>query len=108
MSSISKEQVEHIAKLARIELAEEEKEKFTKELSSILDYVKKLTKADISKAKRIAQITGLDNVMREDEFTPTSRRGRQKIENRKQKVEKLLKEAPQRKGDYIKVPKILE
>ena len=105
---ISKKQVEHIAKLARMELTEEEKEKFTKELSSILGYVEKLGKADTSKAKIIAQITGLENVMSEDEFTPTSRRGRQKTENRKQKVKKLLKEAPSKKGDYIKVPKILE
>ncbi len=100
MPSISKKQVEHIAKLARIELTEEEKEKFTKELSSILGYVEKLGKADTSKAKIIAQITGLENVMREDK--------QQKTENRKQKVKKLLKEAPSKKGDYIKVPKILE
>ncbi len=97
---ISKKQVEHIAKLARIELTEEEKEKFTKELSSILDYVEQLDKVDVAKIKGISQVTGLENVTREDE--------QQKIENRKQKVEKLLKEAPSKKGDYIKVPKILE
>ena len=97
---ISNEQVEHIAKLARIELIEKEKEKFFKELSSILDYVEKLAKADTSKVGRIAQITGLENAMREDKA--------QKTENRKQKTEKLLKEAPKRKGDYFKVPKILE
>ena len=97
---ISKKQVEHIAKLARIELTEEEKEKFTKELSSILDYVEQLDKVDTSKVKSLSQVTGLESVMREDE--------QQKIENRKQKVEKLLKEAPSKKGDYVKVPKILE
>lgn len=97
---ISKDQIEHIAKLARMELTEEEKEKFFKELSSILDYIEQLNKVDTSKVKGLSQVTGLESVMREDKA--------QKIENRKQKVEKLLKEAPRRKGDYFKVPKILE
>lgn len=97
---IDKEQVEHIAKLARIELTEEEREKFTKDLSSILGYVGKLNEVNTEKVKPISQITGLESVIREDE--------QQKIENRKQKTEKLLKEAPKRKGDYFQVPKILE
>lgn len=97
---ISKEQVEHIARLARIELTEEEKERFTKELSSILDYVNQLNKVDTSKIEGISQVTGLESIMRED--------GCQKTENRKEKAEKLLKEAPQRKGDYIQVPKVFE
>lgn len=102
---ISKEKVKHIAKLARIELTEEEKEKFTKELSSILGYVEKLAKADTSGAKRIAQITGLENVMREDE----TRGKRQETKDKKQEIRnKLLKEAPSKKGNYFKVPKILE
>ncbi len=112
MSNISKEQalkqkaeklsvgqVEHIAELARIELTEKEKEKFTKDLSSILDYVEKLNQIDTSEVEPIAQVTGLENVMREDK----------EIKSPKSKVQsKLLKEAPSKKGDYIKVPKILE
>lgn len=97
---ISKEKIEHVAKLARIELTEKEKEKFTKELSSILDYIEQLNKVDTSKVKGISQVTGLENVVRDDE--------QQKIENKKEKREKLLKQAPERKGDYIRVPKILE
>jgi len=96
---IDKKTVEHIAKLARIELTEKEKEKFFKELSSILDYVEKLSKVDTSKIEGISQITGLENVMREDGLT----------RNKKQETRnKLLKQAPKRKGDYFKVPKILE
>ena len=92
-------QVEHIAKLARIELTEKEKEKFTKDLSSILDYVEKLNEVDTSKVEPIAQVTGLENVMREDK----------EIKSPKSKVKsKLLEQAPSRKGDYVKVPKILE
>jgi len=95
---ISKEQVEHIAKLARIELTEKEKEKFSMELSSILDYIDKLNKVDTSKVKAISQITGMENIYREDEI-------RAKDIDIK---DKILKNAPSKKGDYFKVPKILE
>jgi len=95
---ISKEQVEHIAKLARIELTEKEKEKFAIELSSILDYIDKLNKVDTSKVKAISQITDLKNIFREDEVRVKEKDTRDKI----------LKNAPSKKGDYFKVPKILE
>jgi aspartyl-tRNA(Asn)/glutamyl-tRNA(Gln) amidotransferase subunit C len=96
---ITKKQVEHMAKLARMELTEKEKEKFTKELSSILDYFKQLNKVDTSKVDGISQVTGLENVVREDE----------KIRSTKSEIRnKILKQAPNRKGDYYKVPKILE
>ncbi len=97
MSSISKKQVEHIAKLARIELTNQEKEKFTKELSSILDYVEQLNKVDTKDIESIKQITGLKDVMRKDE-----------AKKREKTKDKLLKNVPIKKDDYIKVPKILE
>jgi len=94
---IDKQQIEHIAKLARIELTEEEKEKFTKELSSVLDYVNQLNKVDTSKIEGISQVTGLENIIRED------------MEDKiRDKRYKLLNEAPKRKEDYIQVPKVLE
>ena len=96
---ISKKQIEHIAKLARVELTEKEKKKFGKELSLILAYVEKLKKVNTSKIKDMVQATGLENVMREDE----------KIKSQKLKVQNnLLEQAPKRKGDYFQVPKILD
>ena len=95
---ISKKQVEHMAKLARIELTDQEKEKFTKELSSILDYVKQMNKVDTKNIEPIKQITESENVVRNDES---------RIKNHELK-NKLLKQAPKRKQDYFKVPKILE
>jgi len=95
---LSKEQVEHIAKLARIELTEKEKEKFSTELSSILDYIDKLNQAETGKIAAIAQITGLKNISRNDDSG---------IKNQELR-EKILKAAPSRKDDYFKVPKILE
>jgi len=99
MSSISKETIEHIAKLARIELTEKEKEKFSNELSSILNYVEKLNEVDTESVKAIQQITGLNNITRSD------------IEIRNPKSEirnNILNEASSKKDNYFKVPKILE
>lgn len=95
---ISKKQVEHIAKLARIELTEKEKEKFSTELSSILEYIDKLNRVDTSKVEPTSQVTGLENEFRNDEQRDKDRESGNKI----------LKEAPVKKGDYFKVPKILE
>jgi aspartyl-tRNA(Asn)/glutamyl-tRNA(Gln) amidotransferase subunit C len=92
-----KEQVEHIAKLARIELTEKEKGKFSDELSSILDYVDKLNKVDTKNIKPIQQITGLENIVRKDEINHELRIN-----------DKLLDGAPDKKDNYYKVPKIFE
>ena len=97
-SRINLEQVEYIAKLAKIELTEKEKEKFSIELSSILDYIDKLNQVDTSKIEQISQVTGLENKTRGDESRVGSRESRDKI----------FEEAPAKKGGYFKVPKILE
>ena len=96
---IDKEQVKHIAKLARIRLNEKEVEKFKRELSSVLDYVEKLKEVDTENVEPISQVTGLENVMRED--IPAR-------DKKKERRNKLIKQAPRRKGDYFKVPRILE
>ena len=96
---ISKQTIEHMAKLARVNLTDEEKERFTKELSSILNYIDKLSEVDTSNVERIGQITGLETVVREDEPLKVKDEETQK---------KILKEAPNKKGDYFQVPKILE
>jgi len=67
VTKISKEQVEHIAELARIGISEEEKQKFQENLGSILDYIDKLQKVDVSGVEPIAHISGLENQTRKDE-----------------------------------------
>jgi len=95
---ISKEQVEHIAELARIELSDKEKEKFSQELSSILDYINKLSQLDLARTESVSQVTGLKNIFRKDE-----------AENKDPNTaEEILRLAPARKGKYFKVPKILD
>lgn len=63
--------VSHVAKLANLTLKPEEKEKFEKQLSEILSYVEKLKEVDTKNVETSSQVTGLENVTREDETTPS-------------------------------------
>ncbi|HMR01645.1 MAG TPA: Asp-tRNA(Asn)/Glu-tRNA(Gln) amidotransferase subunit GatC [Candidatus Gracilibacteria bacterium] len=63
---LSNEEVQHIAKLARLGLKEEETKKFAKQLNDILDYVKLLEEVDTKDVPLTSQVTGLENVSRED------------------------------------------
>ncbi len=63
---ISKDEVKHIAALARVGLNEEEIEKFSQDLSSILDFVEQLKEVDVAGIEPTAHITGLVNRTRDD------------------------------------------
>lgn len=65
-AKLTKEQVLHIAKLAKLTLSEKEIIKFQKQLSDILGYIEVLNELDTSKVKPTSQVTGLENVLRED------------------------------------------
>lgn len=94
---ISKKEVQHIAKLARLGLTEIEIKKFQKELSSILDYFEKLKEVDVSKAKPTRHQILLKNIMRED---------KEKLRIKNPKSKKLLDLAPETKNGYLKVKSI--
>lgn len=64
--ALSKSEVEHIAKLARLGLSDDEKDKFASQLSSILDYVEQLGSVATDGVEPTAQTTGLENVYRAD------------------------------------------
>ncbi len=64
---ISKDEVQHIAKLARVHLSAKEVEKFQHELSAILDFVGQLSEVDTSGVEPTRQTTGLESVLRKDE-----------------------------------------
>lgn len=68
MTQLTADQVRHIAKLARLSLSEEEVTKFAKELTSILGYVDMLREVDTEGVEPTAQVTGQENVLREDEI----------------------------------------
>ncbi|HLD01929.1 MAG TPA: Asp-tRNA(Asn)/Glu-tRNA(Gln) amidotransferase subunit GatC [Patescibacteria group bacterium] len=59
--------VAHIAKLANLSVTSDEEKKFETQLSSVLDYIKRLEEVDVSGVEPTSQITGLENVFREDE-----------------------------------------
>ncbi len=91
--TLTRDEVLHLAKLCRIDLTDEEVDRFTLQLSGVLDYVGKLREVDVDVAKEaVANITGLENVMREDELhgcTPEER-------------ERILAQFPMREGDLLK------
>ena len=72
MTRLTPAQVRHIAALARLKLSDEEVDRFTTELTSILSYVDKLQQVDTKGIPTTAQITGLSTVLREDEVCPLS------------------------------------
>ena len=94
---INKKDVQHIAQLARLGLTSAEVDKFRKELSSILDYVEKLKKIDVSKIEPTSHPRLVENVMRGDGVRSS------KFEVRR----KLVKMAPETKKGYIKVKSVL-
>lgn len=93
---ISKEEVKHIAKLARLGLTRDEIDKFQKDLSSILDYFEKLKEMDVSQVQATSHSIKIENVMRNDE-------------SQKSKVQssKLMELAPEIKSGYLKVKSVL-
>ncbi len=94
---LSREQVIHIANLARLDLTEEEIKKMQKDLAGILDYIDQLNKVDISGVNLSKAEFALENVLRKDKANPES----------EEVVENMLVQAPAREGSHIKVKEIL-
>lgn len=91
---ISKEEVKHIAKLARLELTDEEINKMQKDLSEILGYFDLLKKAPA--ATKETKAKNATNVLRKDEVISSY-----------DKRDEIIGAAPDKKDDYIKVKAIL-
>lgn len=107
---LTKKEVEHIAFLAKLGLTEEEKEKFRKELSAILEYVNKLDEVDVSGVEPMAGGTDLTNITRNDEplfeIKEEGALKKEEIEAIKEAAE-LVNAAPHKQDEYVKVRKIL-
>ena len=61
--------IEHLAKLARLKLTDEEKEKFSNQMGTIIEYIEKLGELDTKNVEPTANVLGLSNVFREDVVT---------------------------------------
>ncbi|MDH7478648.1 MAG: Asp-tRNA(Asn)/Glu-tRNA(Gln) amidotransferase subunit GatC [Syntrophomonadaceae bacterium] len=92
---ITRQQVEHVAWLARLELSEEEKELYTTQLNSILEYMRKLDRLETSGVEPMAHVLPVHNVFRPDEVQPS-------IDQ-----EDALENAPDRQGEFFRVPRIV-
>jgi len=88
--------VRKVAKLARLELSEDEIEEFTVQLSAILDYMEKMNELDTSNVEPLAHCLPISNRFRDDNVKASLG------------TEKTLANAPQRDGEFFKVPKILD
>lgn len=93
---ISKEEVERVAKLARLEITDAEKEVFSKHLSSILTYMDKLKTLNTEGVEPTATVLEQTNVFREDKARPSL------------PAEKALANAPESGDWFFVVPKIIE
>lgn len=70
MATLSPEDVRHIAKLARLDLSDQEVEQFSGQLTNILSYVEQLQKVKTDGVTPTEQVTGLKNALRPDEIRP--------------------------------------
>jgi aspartyl-tRNA(Asn)/glutamyl-tRNA(Gln) amidotransferase subunit C len=92
MPAIDREQVRHVAHLARLELSEEDLERFGGQLNAILDAVSKVSELDLDDVPPTSHPLDLVNVWAEDEPRPCL------------PVEEALANAPDREGDFLRVP----
>ena len=93
---ISKEQVRHVAKLARLEITEAEQEAFSRQLGSILTHIEQLKSWDTTGIEPTSTVLDQTNVFREDQTKLSL------------PVEQALANAPDSEGGYFRVPRILE
>ena len=96
MAKLNREDVLKLAHLARLDLTDEEVEEFSQELSEILQYVEQLQDVDVSGLKPTNQVTGLQNVMLDDE-----------LKDYGYEAADLLKNVPEVKDNQIKVKRII-
>jgi aspartyl-tRNA(Asn)/glutamyl-tRNA(Gln) amidotransferase subunit C len=90
--AITRDEVLHVARLARLELTDDEVDRFTEQLSAILEAVAKVSELDLSDVEPTAHPLDLVNVWAEDEPLPSL------------PVDEALANAPDRHGGFFKVP----
>lgn len=88
--------IDYVANLARIDLTDDEKQRFADQLGGILDYFEQLSKVDVSGVEPMAHAFQVENVLREDEavegFDP----------------ETAVKHAPAKRNHMVQVPKVVD
>jgi len=95
---LSIEEVEQIADLARLSLTEEEKTMYAEQLSAVLDYVDLLSEVDTTNVEGTNQVTGLEDIVREDVVQGCSDEQRSQI----------VSQFPKRKGNLLQVQSVFD
>ena len=93
---LSTEEVEHVALLARLDLSEEEKERYTEELNQILAHFGRLDELDTTEVPPTSHVIPMTNVFRNDEVKPSL------------PVEEVVANAPDATDDSFRVPRVVE
>ncbi|MBN2178880.1 MAG: Asp-tRNA(Asn)/Glu-tRNA(Gln) amidotransferase subunit GatC [Deltaproteobacteria bacterium] len=93
---ISKEEVGHVAHLARLNFSEEEKETYTSQLNEILMYMDILNKIDTSDVAPMTHAISLTNALRDD------------VKRKSLGTDRALANAPEEAGDFFKVPRVID
>jgi aspartyl/glutamyl-tRNA(Asn/Gln) amidotransferase C subunit len=93
-----KEELEITAFLARIAIAEGEKENYLKDINSMLEYIGILQEPEVANLKPTTHVTELRNVYREDIVKPCP----------KEVIDQMLNSAPEREGSFYKIKKVIE
>ena len=93
---LNRKDVEHVALLSRLELSDQELDKYTEQLDAILEYIDVLNQVDTSGVEPMAHVLDLRNVMRPDVVQPSLPR------------EAAMQNAPEPENGFFKVPKIVE
>jgi aspartyl-tRNA(Asn)/glutamyl-tRNA(Gln) amidotransferase subunit C len=93
--SVTLNEVERIAALARLSFTDEEKVRLTRQLNEILDYMAKLNTVDTTGVEPLSAVIPLENVFREDVARASSPR------------EEMLRNAPDRTGESFRVPNVM-
>ncbi len=95
-TNIDIELVKYVAHLARLELSEQDLKQFTRQLASILDYMEKLQDLNTNSVEPTSHPMPIKNVFRQDKAISSL------------KTEEVLKNAPEKEGNFFKVPKVIE
>ena len=95
MTNISISDIQHLASLSSLALADDEVDGLRQDLENIIGYIEQLGELDTAGVEPTYQVTGLENVWREDEVQPGI------------SAEKLLEMAPEKQNNQVKVPQVL-
>jgi aspartyl-tRNA(Asn)/glutamyl-tRNA(Gln) amidotransferase subunit C len=96
--NITRKDVEHVARLARLKLSEKEQETFTSQLEAIIAYIGQLNEVDTKNVPPMSHVHVPAKALRQDAA----------VKSPQELIEAILRDAPEREGNFFKVKKVIE